>query len=92
MVAENAGASEAAGDAATAEKIAQCMRMLAGETDEHKFAGLLMVTKLGDLPAEQLQQVRRQVLTTVGASFFLRLLHTKGQSFVFSRRLPMLRR
>ncbi|POM73188.1 Hypothetical protein PHPALM_9985 [Phytophthora palmivora] len=65
-----------AGDA-TAEKVAQCMRMLEGQTDEHKFAGLLMVTKLGDLPAEQLQQVRRQVLATVGVSFFLRLLHTK---------------
>ncbi|TDH70642.1 hypothetical protein CCR75_001230 [Bremia lactucae] len=60
------------------EKIARCMDMLAGHTDEHKFAGLLMVTKMGDLPTDLLQQVRRQVLTTVGVSFFLRLLHTKG--------------
>lgn len=81
MAAETTSVPMAASDAATvAEKIAQCMRMLAGKTDEHKFAGLLMVTKLGDLPAEQLQQVRRQVLTTVGVSFFLRLLHTKGTS------------
>ncbi|KAL4136972.1 hypothetical protein PRIC2_000500 [Phytophthora ramorum] len=82
MAAEHASAPTGAGGATTDEKIAQCMRMLAGTTDEHKFAGLLMVTKLGDLPTEQLQQVRLQVLTTVGASFFLRLLHTKGSDDV----------
>ncbi|KAI9922555.1 hypothetical protein PsorP6_002643 [Peronosclerospora sorghi] len=65
-------------DDAEAQKIAQCMQMLAGETDEHKFAGLLMVTKLDNLSSDQLQQVRREVLTTVGVSFFLRLLHTRG--------------
>ncbi|RLN36554.1 hypothetical protein BBJ28_00021558, partial [Nothophytophthora sp. Chile5] len=74
----SAAAGNGAGDATSSEKVAQCMRMLEGKTDEHKFAGLLMVTKLNDLPAEQLQQVRRQVLTTVGVSFFVRLLHTKG--------------
>lgn len=63
---------------ATAEKIKQCLQMLSGSTDEHKIAGLLMVTKLSDLPAEQFLQVRREVLTTVGVSFFMRLLHTKG--------------
>lgn len=90
MAAENASAPVDAGAAASAEKIAQCMRMLAGHTDEHKFAGLLMVTKLGDLPAEELQQVRRQVLTTVGVSFFLRLLHTKGVPPVLVLSLPKL--
>ena len=65
-------------DEVAAEKVAQCMRMLEGNTDEHKFAGLLMVTKLDDLRTEQLQQVRRQVLSTVGVSFFLRLLQHKG--------------
>ncbi|KAL7683071.1 putative neurochondrin [Plasmopara halstedii] len=64
--------------AAMDEKIAECMTMLAGNTDEHKFAGLLMVTKLGDLPADKLQRVRRQVLTIVGMSFFVRLLHTRN--------------
>ena len=69
-------------DTATAvEKIAQCLQMLAGNTDEHKFAGLLMITKLGDLPADQALQVRREVLTTVGVSFFMRLLRTKGMVY-----------
>lgn len=63
---------------AAEEKIAQCMRMLEGNSDEHKFAGLLMITKLDDLEAEHLVKVRRQVLATVGSSFFLRLLHTRG--------------
>lgn len=62
------------------ERVAQCLRMLQGATDEHKFAGLLMVTKLDGLSLERLQQVRRQVLETVGAAFFLRLLHTRGRS------------
>jgi hypothetical protein len=60
------------------ERVAQCMRVLEGATDEHKFAGLLMVAKLNDLSPERLAQVRRQVLATVGRDFFLRLLHTKG--------------
>ncbi|CAH0485850.1 unnamed protein product [Peronospora farinosa] len=64
--------------AAVEEKIAQCLQMLAGKTDEHKFAGLLMITKLGDLPAEQSHQVRREVLATVGVSFCMRLLYTRG--------------
>ena len=67
-----------ANDEVAAAKIAQCIQMLSGNTDEHKFAGLLMVTKLDDLPPEQLQQVRRQVLSTVGVGFFLRLLQNKG--------------
>lgn len=74
-MADAAAPAAAAGDD---ERVAQCMRMLEGKTDEHKFAGLLMVTKLNDLSTERLEQVRRQVLATVGSSFFLRLLHTKG--------------
>lgn len=66
------------GDGAVEQKIQHCLQVLKGKSDEHKFAGLLMVTKLNDLPWEQLQQVRRQVLATVGVKFFLRLLHTKG--------------
>lgn len=63
---------------AVEQKIEHCLQILKGKSDEHKFAGLLMVTKLDDLPWERLQQVRRQVLATVGVKFFLRLLHTKG--------------
>uniref|UniRef100_K3WK99 Neurochondrin n=1 Tax=Globisporangium ultimum (strain ATCC 200006 / CBS 805.95 / DAOM BR144) TaxID=431595 RepID=K3WK99_GLOUD len=65
-------------DDAMEQKIQQCLDTLKGKRDEHKFAGLLMVTKLNNLPWERLQQVRQQVVTTVGVKFFLRLLHTKG--------------
>lgn len=68
--------------AAVSEKIAQCLQMLAGTKDEHKIAGLLMITKLGDLPAEQYDKIRREVLATVGVSFCMRLLHTKGMATV----------
>ncbi|EQC38412.1 hypothetical protein SDRG_04123 [Saprolegnia diclina VS20] len=60
-------------------KLDQCLAVLAGPTDEHKFAGLLMVTKhLADADATTLQAVRARVLATTGVVFFLRLLHTKG--------------
>ncbi|CAH0477777.1 unnamed protein product [Peronospora belbahrii] len=79
MAAETASVPMAVNNStAVEEKIAQCLKMLSGTTDEHKIAGLLMITKLGDLPAEQYLQVRREVLTTVGVSFFMRLLHKKG--------------
>lgn len=75
---ERAAASVAV-DEATEQKIQHCLRILKGKSDEHKFAGLLMVTKLNDLSRERLQQVRRQVVATVGVKFFLRLLHTTGE-------------
>ncbi|KDO27317.1 hypothetical protein SPRG_07566 [Saprolegnia parasitica CBS 223.65] len=60
-------------------KLDQCLAVLGGPTDEHKFAGLLMVTKhLADADATTLQAVRARVLATTGTVFFLRLLHTKG--------------
>lgn len=80
MVTPAAASAQAAtgDDGAVEQKIQHCLQVLKGKSDEHKFAGLLMVTKLNDLPWERLQQVRRQVLATVGVKFFLRLLHTKG--------------
>lgn len=71
-------AAATADDGAVEQKIQHCLQILKGKSDEHKFAGLLMVTKLNDVPYERLQQVRRQVLATIGVKFFLRLLHTKG--------------
>lgn len=76
-VAPTAGDATSAADAAE-QRVQHCLRVLQGKSDEHKFAGLLMVAKLNDLPLERLQHVRRQVLATVGAKFFLRLLHTRG--------------
>lgn len=63
---------------AAEQRVAHCLHVLAGKSDEHKFAGLLMVAKLSDLPLARLRLVRRQVLAAVGARFFLRLLHTRG--------------
>jgi hypothetical protein len=60
------------------EQIQHCLRMLEGKSDEHKFAGLLMITKLTDVDAERMRAVRRQVVEIVGVAFFLRLLSTKG--------------
>jgi len=60
-------------------KLAQCMKILAGTSDEHKFAGLLMVTKhLQSCDVESLEEIRVQVVNTTGVQFFIRLLHTKG--------------
>ncbi|TYZ63741.1 hypothetical protein PybrP1_003710 [[Pythium] brassicae (nom. inval.)] len=64
-------------EAAAEQRVANCLRVLAGNSDEHKFVGLLMVTKLSDLPLARLQLVRRQVLAAVGTRFFVRLLHTR---------------
>ncbi|OQR98746.1 hypothetical protein ACHHYP_08155 [Achlya hypogyna] len=64
---------------ASDEKLERCLAVLGGPTDEHKFAGLLMITKhLQDADAATLQEVRSRVLATTGVTFFLRLLHTKG--------------
>ncbi|KAF1330072.1 Neurochondrin/leucine-rich protein, partial [Globisporangium splendens] len=76
--ATNGSTAAALNDDAMEQKIQQCLNTLKGKRDEHKFAGLLMVTKLNELPWERLQQVRQQVVATVGVKFFLRLLHTKG--------------
>lgn len=67
-----------AADPALEQRIQHCLRVLEGKSDEHKFAGLLMVAKLADLSPARLQLVRRQVLAVVGTRFFLRLLHTRG--------------
>ncbi|KAF0773120.1 hypothetical protein AaE_002210 [Aphanomyces astaci] len=60
-------------------KLAQCLAILAGKSDEHKFAGLLMVTKhLQTEDESALQRIRKAVMDTAGISFFVRLLHTQG--------------
>ncbi|DBA02392.1 TPA: hypothetical protein N0F65_007211 [Lagenidium giganteum] len=58
--------------------VADCLRMLQGGTDEHKFAGLLMLTKVTDLSVEEQRSLRAQGLAAVGAKFCMRLLFTKG--------------
>lgn len=75
----NASPSSASGDDQTQRMVSQCLKMLAGSSDEHKFAGLLMITKLPTLADSQRQELQRQVVDTVGVSFFLRLLLTKGK-------------
>lgn len=65
----------------TQRMVSQCLKMLAGSSDEHKFAGLLMITKLPALADARRQELQRQVVDTVGVSFFLRLLLTKGNTF-----------
>ncbi|KAJ0404980.1 hypothetical protein P43SY_004897 [Pythium insidiosum] len=72
------GSSDAPTADASEQRIEQCLRMLGGKSDEHKFAGLLMITKLSDVSAERMQRLRLQVLEAVGAAFFLRLLQTRG--------------
>ncbi|OQR81644.1 hypothetical protein THRCLA_11538 [Thraustotheca clavata] len=60
-------------------KLEQCFDVLSGPTDEHKFAGLLMITKhIQNADIAALKTIRERVLATTGVLFFLRLLHTKG--------------
>lgn len=76
----SASPTAASGGDQTQRMVAQCLKMLAGSSDEHKFAGLLMITKLPALADAQRQELQRQVVDTVGVSFFLRLLLTKGST------------
>lgn len=62
------------------QKISQCLRILDGKSDEHKFAGLLMITKLERIDDDRLRHLRSQVIDIVGTTFFLRLLSTRGDS------------
>ncbi|KAG9413941.1 hypothetical protein AC1031_013143 [Aphanomyces cochlioides] len=60
-------------------KLKQCLTILAGNSDEHKFAGLLMITKHLQTEDEAvLQYVRREVVKIAGVPFFVRLLHTQN--------------
>lgn len=62
-------------------KVQQCLDLCMGPTDEHKFAGLLMVTKhCTDLEASVLENLRVQVVEALGATFLLRLLRTSSSS------------
>lgn len=67
----------------------QCLKLLKGKSDEHKFAGLVMVTK--HVPAltagigatstngsTGTQDQLRQICDAVGAAFVHRLLKTEG--------------
>lgn len=73
--------------------LAQCLKLLKGDSDEHKFAGLVMVTKhvpaltagrpSGGLPQNgnsgSVGQLR-QICDAVGPAFVHRLLRTAGGS------------
>ncbi|KAH9155196.1 hypothetical protein LEN26_003308 [Aphanomyces euteiches] len=66
-------------DAMVDPKLKQCLTILAGNSDEHKFAGLLMITKHLQTEDEAvLQYVRREVVKIAGVPFFVRLLHTQN--------------
>lgn len=69
---------------ATDEQITQCLRVLHGKSDEHKFVGLLMITKLSATLPKQVD-VLHQIVQTVGTGFFMRLLQTKGISTQYNR-------
>lgn len=75
--------------------LAQCLKLLKGASDEHKFAGLVMVTKhVPALTAESAASSSgsdgsqgngvgsqlRQICNAVGPAFVLRLLRTQGDS------------
>lgn len=64
--------------------LAQCLKLLSGNSDEHKFAGLVMVTK--HMPALTGSgtgascngKLLRQICNAVGPNFVHRLLRTAG--------------
>lgn len=73
--------------------LAQCLKLLKGDSDEHKFAGLVMVTKhvpaLAASASGGTTQAGsggggngqlRQICNAVGPSFLHRLLRTAGDS------------
>lgn len=74
--------------------LAQCLKLLRGASDEHKFAGLVMVTKhVPALTAESAAPSSgsddsqgngvgqlRQICNAVGPAFVHRLLRTQGDS------------
>ncbi|CAN0588297.1 unnamed protein product, partial [Ectocarpus sp. 12 AP-2014] len=53
--------------------LAQCLKLLKGQSDEHKFAGLVMVTK--HVPALTASE---SICNAVGPAFLHRLLRTPG--------------
>ncbi|CAN0475706.1 unnamed protein product, partial [Ectocarpus sp. 8 AP-2014] len=73
--------------------LAQCLKLLKGQSDEHKFAGLVMVTKhvpaltapesvrtdsSGSTSASAGGGELRQICNAVGPAFLHRLLRTPG--------------
>ncbi|CAN0208265.1 unnamed protein product, partial [Ectocarpus fasciculatus] len=72
--------------------LAQCLKLLRGQSDEHKFAGLVMVTKhvpaltasesvragSGSPSAAAAGGQLRQICNAVGPAFLHRLLRTPG--------------
>ncbi|CAN0449443.1 unnamed protein product, partial [Laminaria digitata] len=74
--------------------LAQCLKLLRGASDEHKFAGLVMVTKHvpaltaeAAAPSSGSDESRgngvgqlRQICNAVGPAFVHRLLRTQGDS------------
>jgi anthranilate phosphoribosyltransferase len=60
------------------EMVRKCVQMMRGKSDEHKFAGLLMLTKIQNLSIVEMATVRHDIVQAVGVNFFLRLLHTQG--------------
>lgn len=73
--------------------LAQCLKLLKGDSDEHKFAGLVMVTKhvpalTAGITSEGSRKVGdsgsvgelRQICDAVGPAFVHRLLRTAGGS------------
>ncbi len=61
------------------EKIEKCLKMMKGKSDEHKFAGLLMISKLSIEEIEKKKKIQNEILQALGISFLLRLLQTKGK-------------
>lgn len=64
--------------------LVQCLKLLRGNSDEHKFAGLVMVTKhmpapaLSGTEASSNGKLLRQICNAVSPNFVHRLLRTAG--------------
>ncbi|CAM9766826.1 unnamed protein product [Discosporangium mesarthrocarpum] len=80
---ESAMSSDAPSSTASSEQesLKQCLKLLRGGSDEHKFAGLLMVTKHVRLRGNSADAINaetlRRIFDAVGVPFLHRLLKTE---------------
>lgn len=68
----------AAATATTADALTESLRLLKGESDEHKFAGLWMAAKyLKSNNKETTLQIGNQIVDAAGVDFMIRLMGTE---------------
>jgi len=64
------------------EALNNCVVLLKGPSDEHKFAGLLILSKIFEttsLEGEEFVQLMHEVVSSVGVNFLIRLAKSEPQ-------------